>query len=257
MVMVVTINKLSKIYSNGIEALVDISLSIQSGECFGVLGPNGAGKTTLLKLLKGLLQPTSGSFSIKDVTIDPYTDNQKVKELTGYLPEDPPEFPTLTAYEYLSMVAILYKVSKRKGDERIKRFLNLFRLDDWAHRPLGSFSEGMKQKVHWIATLIHDPPLILLDDPLRALDVHSFHLITGLLGRLKDLGKTIVLSTHYLILVERTCERLAIIHKGRLLTIGAIQDILTKTNSLDLYDAYLKLFPQNGLPTEDVIKLVI
>ncbi|MFX0183511.1 MAG: ABC transporter ATP-binding protein [Candidatus Hodarchaeota archaeon] len=255
--MVVTIRNLSKVYPGNIKALTDLSFDIQLGECFGILGPNGAGKSTLLKLLKGLLRPTSGLISIKDMIIDPHTDNQKIKGLTGYLPEDPPEFPTLTAYEYLSMVAILYKVPKRKSVERIDRFLNFFRLKDWAYKPLGSFSEGMKQKVHWIATLIHDPPLILLDDPLRALDVHSFQIIVGLLDRLKELRKTILLSTHYLTLVEKACDRLVIIHKGRLLNIGTIQNILTKTGRTDLYEAYLTLFPQNGLPSEDVVKLVI
>jgi ABC-2 type transport system ATP-binding protein len=255
--MVVTIKNLSKVYSGSIKALTDFTLSIQQGECFGVLGPNGAGKSTLLKLLKGLLRPTSGSYSIKDVTIDPYTDNKKVKGLTGYLPEDPPEFPTLKAHEYLSMVAILYKVPKRKTEERIDRLIEFFRLKDWVHKPLGILSEGMKQKIHWIATLIHDPPVILLDDPLRALDVHSFQTIVGLLDHLKKLGKTILLSTHYLTLVEKTCDRLAILHKGRLLSIGSVQDILTETNGTDLYEAYLKLFPQNGLPSEDVVKLVL
>ncbi|MFX0052508.1 MAG: ABC transporter ATP-binding protein [Candidatus Hermodarchaeota archaeon] len=255
--MVVTIRNLSKVYPGNIKALTDLSFDIQLGECFGVLGPNGAGKSTLLKVLKGLLRPTTGLISIKDMIIDRHTDNQKIKGLTGYLPEDPPEFPTLTANEYLSMVAILYKVPKRKSVERIDRFLNFFRLKDWADKPLGSFSEGMKQKVHWIATLIHDPPLILLDDPLRALDVHSFQTIVGLLDRLKELGKTILLSTHYLTLVEKTCDRLAIIHKGCLLSIGTIQDILTETNGTDLYEAYLTLFPQNGLSSEDITKLLI
>ncbi|MHA2226851.1 MAG: ABC transporter ATP-binding protein [Candidatus Hodarchaeales archaeon] len=255
--MVVTINKLTKIYPSGIKALIDLSFDIQPGECFGVLGPNGAGKSTILKLLKGLLRPTSGAFSINNVTIDPYTDNQKIKGLTGYLPEDPPEFPTLTAYEYLSMVAILNKVPKKKHEESIGRFLEYFGLKSWVHKPMGSFSEGMKQKVHWIATLLHNPPLILLDDPLRALDVHSFQIITDLLDRLKDLGKTILISTHYLTLVEKTCNRIAIIHKGRLLKIGTLQNLLAETGGTDLNEAYLKLFPQDELPSEDLIKLVI
>ncbi|MFW9995964.1 MAG: ABC transporter ATP-binding protein [Candidatus Odinarchaeota archaeon] len=254
--MVLITDNLTKVFPGDFMALSSISLKISSNECFGILGPNGAGKTTLLKILKGLLVPTTGSVSIEGVEIDSSSDTSKIKRFTGYLPEDPPDFPMMTARDYLSMVAILYGVPPSKAGERIQMFLDIFGLPSWGDKPLGSFSEGMKQKIHWAATLIHDPPIILLDDPLRALDIHSFKLITELLERLKKLGKTVIISTHYLSLVEKACDRVAIIHSGKLVLTGTIQDILAETGRNDLYESYLEIFP-GGIPSEDIERLVI
>jgi ABC-2 type transport system ATP-binding protein len=253
--MSVTISNLNKIFQGEIQALNSLSIDIKKGETFGLLGPNGAGKTTLLKILKGLIKPSSGHFSIENIITDFKTYNNKIKKFTGYLPENPPIFPSMTAHEYLTIVAILYEVPKAIINERIQNLLHYFNLIEWEHKTLNSFSEGMLQKIHWAATLIHNPPIILLDDPLRALDVHSFEMIVKLMNQMKKLDKTIIVSTHYLALVEKVCDKIAIISLGQLVTVGTIPDILKQSNSTNLVEAYLKLFPSE-LPSEDTEELI-
>jgi len=253
---IIQINNLSKIYQGDFKAIKNLTLEIKEGEIFGLVGPNGAGKTTLLKILKGVLTQSLGSFSINNHLIEPNKDTTKIKSFTGYLSESPPQFKTLTAQEYLYMVGILYKVPDTKIESRIKHLVHFFDLEEWIHTPLKIFSEGMLQRIHWAATLIHNPPIILLDDPLRALDVHSFQLILNLMDQLKKIGKTIIVASHYLSLVEKVCDRIAVLSQGRLITSGTIQEILKKSTKDDLTEAYLSFFP-TGLPDGDIGNLVV
>ncbi|MFX1533838.1 MAG: ABC transporter ATP-binding protein [Promethearchaeota archaeon] len=254
--MSLRVEKLTKTYPGDFTAIADISLTVNPGECVGLIGPNGAGKTTTLKIIKGILSPTTGNFSINNVSYDRKTNNTELKGLTGFLPEDARVIAYLTVYQYLELVAVLYNVPRALANERIDQFLRLFDLEKRKHWHLEALSEGMKRKVLWVATLIHDPPLVLLDDPLHALDVQSFLNVIELINRLKELKKSILVSTHYLALVEKTCDRIVFISEGRVIKVGTINEILKDTNTPDIYDAYSKIVPSLSSP-EDFKRLTL
>ena len=245
------VENVSKVYLNGFKAISDISFQVQPSQVFGLIGPNGAGKTTIIKVLKGILKPTSGTFSIENVKFNYSTNNAPIKRLTGYLAEDSIILPFLTIIEYLEVISILYEVPKQKAKDRIERLIRLFGLDERKNDQLNMLSEGMRQKVQWIATLVHDAPFILLDDPLRSLDVRSFQLVVGLINRLKELNKSILLATHYLALVENTCDKVAFLQEGQIVITGTIKNICRATNTSSIYEAYLQVYP-NPSAEEDI-----
>ncbi len=236
----IRIDNLTKIYPQNHVGILQLSLIIKTGQVFGLLGPNGAGKSTLIKILKGVFKPTSGTFAINNISYDPKKDNRDLKRQTGYLPEENLLLPFLSVREYLKVIGILYEVETKEIRRRVTQLLKLFDLFEYQNQEINALSEGMKQKVLWIATLIPNTPVILLDDPLRALDVHSFELIVSLIRRLKELSKTILLATHYISLIEKTCDNVAFIKAGKIVETCSIEN---GDNTIDLYNRYLKLFP--------------
>ncbi len=223
------------------EAVRGIDLDIPAGQLVGLLGPNGAGKSTTIKMLTGMLAPTSGMAEVAghNVVLDPLA----VKREIGYVPESGAVFEALTAMEYLQLVAALHSIPESDVVTRIGRFLSFFDLtmSDVRSKPLASFSKGMKQKVVITAALLHNPRIVFLDEPLDGLDANAQLQFKTLIQSLAREGKTIVYCSHILDVVERMCERVIIIHDGRILQDGTVPQILERTHSTTLEQAFNRL----------------
>ncbi|MFX0152035.1 MAG: ABC transporter ATP-binding protein [Candidatus Hodarchaeota archaeon] len=235
-------DKLSKYYGkNGeIIAVDELDLEIFEGETFGLLGPNGAGKTTTVRLLNCILKPTTGTASVNGFDI--INNKTQVKTITGLLAESPGLFEKLSAYEFLEFMGALYNI---KGDvlkERIDELLKLFGLTERKNHLLEGFSTGMKQKVLIAAALIHDPSILFFDEPTAGLDPRAAHMVKDLIKSLTDqVGKTIVVCSHILPLVEELCDRIGIIHHGRLIAVGTVVEIIAQAGTKTLEEAFIAL----------------
>jgi len=224
---------------DGVLAVDQISFTIAQGEIVGYLGPNGAGKSTTVKMLTGILRPTEGTIVIDG--LDLLKDPIEVKRRIGYVPETGGIYESLTAYEYLQLVGRLYHLPEEVLDHRIEEFLKLFGLEAVMHERLSSYSKGMKQKVLLSAALLHNPKVLFLDEPLTGLDAHSALLLKELLRRLAAEGKTIFYCSHILDVVERTCTRVIIIHKGRIVADGTVEQLKELTRQGTLEDIFKQL----------------
>jgi ABC-2 type transport system ATP-binding protein len=204
-------------------AVDDVSFAANAGEVFGFLGPNGAGKTTTIKAIVGLLKPTSGTVSVAgyDVQLQP----MQAKAVSGYVPDTPNLYMKLSAREFLRFVGDLYEIPRPKADERIAELLKLFDLADVRDDLIDSYSHGMKQKTALAAALIHDPKILVLDEPTVGLDPKSARLIKDMLRQMADRGAAVFLSTHILEIAERMCDRIGIIDRGRLIAVGTMDEL--------------------------------
>ena len=203
-------------------AVDDLNLQVETGEIVGIIGHNGAGKSTTLKMIAGLLEPTSGQIEIfgHDIRKEPVT----VKRQTGYLPEESPLYENLTARQYLTFFADLYGMPRRKTQERIELLLDSLALPD-KDKLTGEFSKGMKRKTAIARALLHDPRLLVLDEPNSGLDPLTSFFVINYLKELKHQGKTILLSAHNLFHVEYICDRVAIIKGGKLVVFDRMEAI--------------------------------
>jgi ABC-2 type transport system ATP-binding protein len=204
-------------------AVSDVSFDVHAGEVFGFLGPNGAGKTTTIKMIVGLLQPTSGSVRVDG--FDVQVQSLQAKAACGYVPDTPNLYPKLSARELLRFVGDLYELPRQKVDERIEELLRLFDLTEAQDDMIDSFSHGMKQKTALAAALIHDPRVLVLDEPTVGLDPKSARLIKDMLRQIADRGSAVFLSTHILEIAERMCDRIGIINKGELVAVGTMDEL--------------------------------
>ncbi len=207
---------------NNTTAVDDLSLQIQAGEIVGVIGHNGAGKSTLLKMIAGLIEPTSGSIQVLGRDIQ--KEAVKVKRQIGYLPEESPLYEAMTARQYLLFFSELYQMPRKKALERIDQLLDSLDLAQ-KDKLTGEFSKGMKRKTAIARTLLHDPALLILDEPNSGLDPLTALFILNYLKTLKSQGKTILLSAHNLFHVEIICDRVAIIRNGRMLVFDRMDAI--------------------------------
>jgi ABC-2 type transport system ATP-binding protein len=214
-------------------AVDKVSFTVKPSEIVGYLGPNGAGKTTTIKMLAGLLEPTGGKiyFQGKKIKNDLYA----YKKRLGYVPEQSEIYPHLSAYEYLLMVGRLRLIPEKTLKPKIRKLLELFDLSMEMDMAISSFSKGMIQKVLITSALLHDPDILLLDEPLSGLDVTTSLIIKDTLAMLADKGKLIIYSSHILEVVEKICSRVIIIHKGRILADDSIDNLrsLMKLPSLE------------------------
>ncbi len=234
----IQIDNLFKSYGEK-QALRGISFTVQPGEILGFLGPNGAGKSTTVKILTGLLQPDGGNAQVAhfDVVREPL----EVKRRIGYVPETGAIYESLTAYEYLELVANLQKLAPQIYRKRIDEFLDLFGLADDAQNQIAGFSKGMRQKILISAALLHNPPVLLFDEPLNGIDANSALVFKELLRKLSRQGKTILFCSHILEVVERLCTRLVIINKGQLAAEGTPEAIAQQTGAATLEKAFSML----------------
>ncbi|MHA1754362.1 MAG: ABC transporter ATP-binding protein [Candidatus Odinarchaeia archaeon] len=236
---VIVTENLTKIF-NGVIAVGNINLKVFSGETFGLIGPNGAGKTTTIRLLNGIIKPTSGSAFINGFNV--VKDSIMVKTITGLLPETPGLYEKLTAKEFLEFIGELYSVPRETLKERIDELLELFEIKGRENDLLEGYSRGMKQKVLLASTLIHDPIILFLDEPTSNLDPNASRMVKDMISQLsKKAGKTIFICSHILSDVEKLCNRLAIINKGKIIEVGKPAELIKKTDSSTLEEAYLKL----------------
>ena len=235
-------DKLSKFYGkdNMIKAVDTLSLDVYEGETFGLLGPNGAGKTSTVRLLNCIIKPTSGSASISGFDI--LKDELSVKRVTGLLAESPGLYEKLSAFEFLEFMGSLYDVSNNILPRRIEDLLKLFNLYDRRDYLLEGFSRGMKQKVLIAAAIIHDPPILFLDEPTSTLDPRAALMVKDLIKTLSEnANKTIFICSHILPIVEELCDRVGIINQGKLIAVGTIDEIIAKANKKTLEDAFIVL----------------
>lgn len=226
----------------GSQKAVDaLSFEIPAGQIVGFLGPNGAGKSTTLKILTGMIEPTSGSASI--CGLDLQREPIEVKRHVGFVPESGAVFESLTGLEYLEMVAALYSIPEDAARLRIKQFIAFFDLsfETLTDKLLGAYSKGMRRKVVITAALLHNPPVVFFDEPLDGLDANAAVGFKALIQTLAREGKTIVYSSHILDVVERVCDRVLIIDKGKLLLDGKPDELVATHGSGTLEKLFTQL----------------
>jgi len=225
-------------------ALNDVCLTVNQGEIFGYVGANGAGKTTTIKILAGLIRPTAGEAFVGGHSI--LSHPLEVKARIGYVPESGAIFDKLSPREYLTIVGNLYKLAGSHAEERIKEWLDFFGLMDRIDQRMEIFSKGTKQKVCWIAALLHDPEVLILDEPLSGLDVETISRVKDLMKRFTADGKTIFYSSHLIDVVEKVCTRIAVLHRGRLIGTGCIDEVRVLSGAPTLEEALMKLWQEQA-----------
>ncbi len=239
---VIRTEKLSKHYGtrSEIKALDGLDLEVYEGETFGLLGPNGAGKTTTVRLLSCIIKPTGGTATVNGYDI--LKDETNVKRITGMLAESPGLYEKLSAYEFLEFIGALYDVPSDVLKERIDDLLKLFGLDDRLDDLLEGYSRGMKQKVLIAAALVHDPSILFLDEPTSGLDPRAALMVKDLIKKLAETArKTTFICSHILPIVEELCDRIGIINQGKLIAVGTVKEILAKTGTKTLEEAFIAL----------------
>lgn len=236
----VEMNNVVKRY-NDLVAVNNLSLTIKQGEIFGLLGPNGSGKSTTLKLLLGLIQATEGSVTV--LGLDAKKDPVGVKRLVGYAPEAPRLYEFLTGIEFLDFIGDIYGMQAEEKKNRITDYLKALQLEGREGDMISSYSEGMKQKIALIAAFLHKPRLLILDEPLNALDPRSARIVKDFLHELKLQGVTTIMSTHILEIAQAVCDRIGIMYKGQLLTVGSMAELQKMAALPDsgLEEIFLKL----------------
>jgi ABC-2 type transport system ATP-binding protein len=217
----------------GIPAVRSLSLQAGPGQVIGLLGPNGSGKSTTVKMLVGLLRPSRGV--VRWNGIDIHQQLRDYQRLFGYVPEEPRLYTYLSAVEYLELVGGLGEIPADVLEHRIARYLELFGLDRELHVPISSFSKGMRQKVLLSAALLHDPQVVILDEPCSGLDVASTLILRRLVRALAARGKTIVYSSHVMDMVERVCDEVLILHRGHVVAHDSVRRLreLAHVSSLE------------------------
>jgi ABC-2 type transport system ATP-binding protein len=220
-------------------AVDNVSFTVGGGEIFGFLGPNGAGKTTTIKMIVGLLHPTSGSIQVAghDVVKQPV----QAKAACGYVPDEPNLYAKLTGRELLHFVGDLYNLDRTQAMRRSEELLRLFSLTEAADDTTDSYSHGMRQKSSLAAALVHDPKVLILDEPTVGLDPKSARLIKDILRQMGDRGAAIMLSTHILEIAQNMCDRIGIIDQGRLIAVGTMEELQSAQGEGSLEDIFLRL----------------
>jgi ABC-2 type transport system ATP-binding protein len=221
---VLELRNVSKRFS-GIAAVEDVSFAARAGEVTGYLGPNGSGKSTTMKMITGLIELTSGAILLDGEPIQ--RDPIAYKQRMGYVPEEPHLYSHLSGLEYLAMVGQLRDLPSKLAGERVDGLLRLLSLHDDRHVPISAYSKGMRQKVLLAAALLHNPRLVLLDEPFSGLDVGSALMLRSLIQELAARGKVVLFSSHELETVERVCSRVVILHRGRIVADDSIASLRT------------------------------
>ena len=226
---------------NEILAVNQIDLTIKTGEIFGLLGPNGSGKSTTMKMLLGLVQPDAGSVTV--LGLDVQKDPVAVKQMIGYVPESPRLYEFLTGIEYLDFVGDVYGMQAAEKKARINEYLKALQLEGREGDMITGYSEGMKQKIVLIAAFLHRPKLLIMDEPLNALDPRSARIVKDFLQELKAQGVTTIISTHVLEIAQAMCDRVGIMYQGKLLALGNMGELrqMAKLPDSGLEDIFLKL----------------
>jgi ABC-2 type transport system ATP-binding protein len=225
--------KLCKTYGSQ-AALSDLDLTVHQGEVFGYIGPNGAGKTTTFRILCGLLSPTSGKAMIagKDVT----QDKDLIKQLVGYLPDNFGVYPTLRVWEYLDFFAAAYRIPRKQRPERIDECLKIANAAEFRDKLMGALSRGMKQRVGIAKTVLHDPAVLILDEPAATIDPRARVQMRELLRELANLGKAVLVSSHILPELADVCDTVGILSAGKMVACGPVREILQQARQKRLVE---------------------
>lgn len=226
------LENLSKTYAKGkVKAVDGLDLEVKDGEIFGFLGPNGAGKSTTIKMITGILQPDEGQIVLNGVSLkkEPYV----FKHNIGYVPDNHATYDKLTGMEYLNFMGSMYDVPLDLLKERAQQFVEKFGLADAINDQIKSYSHGMQQKLVVIGSLLHDPKLWILDEPLTGLDPQSAYELKIYMRERADNGRTVFFSSHVLDVVEKVCDRVGIIKGGKLIAVGTMDELRAHGDSLE------------------------
>jgi ABC-2 type transport system ATP-binding protein len=234
----ITITNLTKRFDD-ITAVDNLSLEIGWGELFGILGPNGAGKSTAVNILNTLLEPTDGSATVDghDVVFDPVG----VREVIGVCPQEPAFYPHLTGEENITLMGEMHLVPKDVLKKRVKSMVEKIGMEDHINRRAKDYSGGMIRRVSMLMALINDPKIALLDEPTVAMDPKSRRAVWDYIRELKEQGKAIILTTHYMEEAQELCDRVAILDEGQLIALGSPSDLMEEHQAKNLEEVFLKL----------------
>lgn len=231
---------LTKRYTD-LVAVNDLNIIVPEGEIFGFIGPNGAGKTTTINMMGGIITPTSGSVTICGIRMDEHP--EKAKGKIGFIPDRPYLYEKLTGMEFLEFTSDLYGVNENDFLARSQEQLEMFSLSEWSNELIESYSHGMKQRLVMAAALLHEPEVIIVDEPMVGLDPVAIKMVKELFRHLAAEGVTIFMSTHTLKVAEDICDRIGVIHKGSLVANGTPEDLrrLTDVGEADLEQVFIRL----------------
>ena len=240
----ITLSELTKDYGTTV-AVDKLSLTVNAGEIYGFIGPNGAGKTTTIRMMGGILAPTSGSIVIGGV--DMARNPVEGKRMIGFVPDRPFLYEKLTGMEFLEFSANLYNVRRGLFPEKAKRLLQQFALWTWADELIEAYSHGMKQRLIIAAALLHDPQILIIDEPMVGLDPEAVHMVKDILKELAAHKTTIFISTHTLSIAEDLCHRIGLIHKGTLLAEGSLKELkqIARLGEARLEEVFLTIIKEN------------
>ena len=243
----IELKNLTKRYGNTL-AVNNINLSVTKGEIFGFIGPNGAGKTTTIRMMGGVLAPTDGSIIIDGINMA--DDPEGVKKRIGFIPDRPFLYEKLTGMEFMRFSADLYSVDERIFLEKAQALLKKFAIYNWAHELIESYSHGMKQRLIISAALLHDPNVIVVDEPMVGLDPAAIRMVKDMFLEMAKSGTTIFMSTHTLVVAEDICDRVGIIHRGSLIATGTTGDLKRDAGvqDADLEEVFLMLTEEQAIP---------
>jgi ABC-2 type transport system ATP-binding protein len=245
----IELRNIAKTYGN-YTALHQLNLSVPAGEVFGFIGPNGAGKTTTIKIIGGILAPTEGTVRIAgiDMARDPVAAKQRI----GFIPDRPYLYEKLTGMEFLQFTADVYGVTHAVFQEKAFTLLEMFALADWGEELIESYSHGMKQRLIMCAALLHDPEVLVVDEPMVGLDPVAIRMVKNLFRDLARKGVAVFMSTHTLAVAEDICDRIGIIHRGRLIAEGTLDDLRKdiKGGAPDLESVFINLTQAPDNPGE-------
>ncbi len=235
---------ITKEYKKGVKAVDNLSMKVEKGSIFGFLGPNGAGKSTTIKMLVGLLSPSSGKilYDGKNIEDEPVA----FRKLIAYVPDEPSFYQNISGYEYLNFIADIYAVSETDRKERIERYAKLFDLDSALRDKVKSYSHGMGQKLSLIAALIHEPEVIILDEPMVGLDPKASRDVKDIMKAIAARGATVFFSTHVLEVAQGICDEIGIIDKGHLIAKGKVDELLERAEDKTLEEFFLSVTEEKG-----------
>ncbi len=238
---IIEIINLCKTYKgNHKPAVDDVSLNVYQGEIFGLLGPNGAGKTTTISILCGLFAPTKGEVYVDGLSIR--KDKEQIKNIIGIVPQDIALYPSLTAYENLRFIGRMYGLKGKELKQQIRKYTEILGLDDSLSKKVNTFSGGMKRRINLVAGLLHNPRIVILDEPTVGVDVQSRNLIVQYLHNLNKTGTTIIYTSHYLQEAECMCSRVAFMDHGKIIIKGSPKGMIADNpDCKTLEEVFLKL----------------
>jgi len=248
----IKINNVSKVFhdkkAGDVFAVKEVSLSVEKGEIFGLLGPNGAGKTTLLRIMSTIMSPTEGSVQINGFDVS--TDPENVKKSIGFLSGNTKLYKKLTPVETMKFFGSFYGIEKNELNRRIERILESLDMVPFRNKVIEKLSTGQVQKTSIARCLIHDPDVYILDEPTLGLDILTSRSIIDFILKEKQNGKTIIFSTHYMEEADALCDRIGLIHKGRLIETGSLESLKEKTGKDNIRDIFLHYIDSEAMLNE-------
>jgi len=252
--IMITVKELKKFFGN-VKAVNGISFDVKKGEVFGLLGPNGAGKTTTIKLLLGLLEPKEGTIKIMD--LNPEIDEVEIKSRVGYVSEEPLIFKSLTPKDLFNFIASIRKLNAEETSERAQEYMESLGALEYYEQLVATLSHGNKQKIQIISSILHDPDLLILDEPLSGLDAKSVKVVKEIVDIHIENGGAVLFSTHIMEIAEDLCDRIAIMNRGKIVGIVTMDELRQQADQVgaNLEDVFLRLTEQDVSVNEIVKKL--